>query len=80
MKQNYSTILLKVWILFWENKIIDMLKIRGSKPNVMHNRIIQDYPKLFLGVDDKVIPNNQSHLVDCDHIPHPSLDRIRNSC
>ena len=39
---------------FWENKIIEMLKIRGSKPKVMHNRIIQDYPKLFLGIDDKV--------------------------
>ncbi len=46
----------------------------------MHNRIIQDYPKLFLGVDDKIIPSNQSHLVDCDHIPHFSLDRMRSFC
>ena len=46
----------------------------------MHNRIIQDYPKLFLGVDEKVIPSNESHLIDCDHIPHPSLERIRNFC
>jgi hypothetical protein len=49
---------------FWENKVKEIIhKIRGSNSNVMHNRIIQDYPKLFLGVDDKVIPSNQSHLV-----------------
>ncbi len=29
---------------------------------------MQDYPKLFLGVDGKVVPSSQNHIVNCDHI------------